>query len=70
MFEKIKKFIRRHKYKMILIFGIISGTWLYYYYFKNDYKEVKLSVFFRALKLNFITDITLNGNNIFFRVEN
>jgi hypothetical protein len=66
MLAKVKKFVNKHKYKIILGLGVLAvGWWAYDCY--TDESEIKLSHFIKALKAQHIKEVVVKGSTIEFR---
>lgn len=53
MWAKIKKFVKKHRSKIILTIGILTVGYCTFDYLTKK-SEVKLSAFFKAIKEGFI----------------
>lgn len=58
---KVKDFIERHKYKIMIGLGVL-GLGCYSYKVMTDESEIKLSHFLDALKLDHVEEVVRKGN--------
>ncbi len=66
MWTKIKKFISHHRYKIIAALGLAVFGYFTAKHFLRE-TDIKLSVFIKALKSNFIEEVILEGDSVYFR---
>ncbi len=66
MLERVKKFVSKHKYKIIVGLGVlVAGYWAYDWF--TDDSEIKLSHFIQALRGNQVKEVVVKGSVIDFR---
>lgn len=66
MLAKVRKFVNKHKYKIIIGLGVLAvGWWAYDRY--TDESQIKLSHFIKALNDKHIKEVVVKGSTIEFR---
>jgi hypothetical protein len=66
MLESVKKFVSKHKYKILVGLGMFAvGYWAYDCL--TDDSQIKLSHFIEALRGNHIKEVVVRGSVIDFR---
>lgn len=68
MWGKLKKFVIKHKTKIIAAIGITTLGYCTYQYFKDE-SSVKLSAFVAALKKGYVEEAVIEGQTIYFKGE-
>ena len=66
MWESIKKFIRKHKNKILIGVGVTALTYLGVYYLTKQ-TDIKLSGFIQAVKDGYVKEVIVEGKNILFK---
>lgn len=66
MLAKVKEFIDKHKYKIMVGLGVL-GLGCYTYKSMMDESEIKLSHFLDALKLDNVEEVVRKGDYLHFR---
>ena len=66
MLAKVKDFVERHKYKIMVGVGVL-GFGCYTYKVMADESEIKLSHFLDALKLDTVEEVVRKGDYLLFR---
>ena len=66
MLAKVKDFVERHKYKIMVGLGVL-GLGCYTYKAMTDESEIKLSHFLDELKLDTVEEVVRKGDYLLFR---
>lgn len=66
MWVQVKKFMMKHRSKILTLLGIATVGYLAYNHFGND-SNVKLSTFVHALKDNHVEEVVIQGQTIYFK---
>ena len=66
MWESIKKFVRKHKNKIMIGVGVTVLTYLGVHYLTKR-SDIKLSGFIQSVKDGYVKDVIIEGKNIMFK---
>ena len=66
MWSSVKKFISKNRYKIAGAIGVAALAYFTYNLFEKEC-TVKLSAFIKALKGNYIQELVIEGQSVYFR---
>jgi hypothetical protein len=66
MLQRVKKFVQKHKYKLLVGGSILAAAYFFYQYITND-SEIKLSHFMKAVREDQIQEAVVKGHVIEFK---
>lgn len=66
MLSKVRKFVEKHKYKILAGIGLLTAGYFAYNYMVDE-SEIKVSHLIKALQLNHVEEVVMKGNVIEFK---